>query len=138
VGFKDGEISDVHDKSLDDPRVLYTVKELLSAVKDVCCLDEIFAPSEITTDRMARKHMLSRSHTRPNITKESKMQKFNWALRDKARRIGQVAQLASLVDILYDLIPIGRAKETSFQIGEYKTSGGSLLPSDGTQSSMYF
>ncbi|KAJ5557005.1 hypothetical protein N7494_000920 [Penicillium frequentans] len=133
VGFKDGGISDVHNKALEDPRVLSTVKELLSAVKDVCCFgDELFSPSELTLDRMAKKHMPSRSHTRPNPIKESKVQKLNWALRDKAKRITQVGQLASLVDILYNLVPIRNEKETPFQMGEYKASGGSLMPSDGS------
>lgn len=138
VGLKDGGISDVHDKALDDPRVFSTVKELLSAVKDVCCLgDEVFSPSELTTDSTVRRHMLSRSHTRPNFMKESKVHKLNWALRDKAKSITQVGQFASLVDILYNLIPIGTGKETSFQTREYKTSGGSLMHSDGMQSRMF-
>ncbi|KAJ6002962.1 hypothetical protein N7451_005509 [Penicillium sp. IBT 35674x] len=132
VGLKDGGISDVHDKALDDPRIVSTVNELLSAVKDVCCFgDELFSPSELTPDWMAKKHMLSRSHTRPNSIKESKVHKLNWALRDKAKRITQVEQFASLVDILYNLVPIGHGKETPFQMEGYKASCGSLVHSDG-------
>lgn len=132
VGFENGGLSDVHVKALDDPRVISTVKELLSAVKDVCCFgDELFSPSELIPDRMAKKHMLSRSHIRPNSIKESKVHKLNWALRDKAKRITQVEQFAALVNILYNLVPIGDEKETPFQMGVYKASGGSLIHSDG-------
>lgn len=133
VGFKDGGISDVHDKALNDQRILSTVNELLSAVKDVCCLgDDLFSPSESIPDKTTRKHMLSRSNTRPNITKDSKVQKLNWTLRGKAKRITQVGQLACMIDILYDLIPIGKEKDMPFLIGAYQSSDGSLIQSDGT------
>ncbi|KAJ5663271.1 hypothetical protein N7507_004002 [Penicillium longicatenatum] len=128
VGLKDGGILDVHHKALDDPRILSTVNELLSAVKDVCSLgDDMFAPSEFASDRMVRNQMPSRNHIR---TKESRMQKFNWSLRDKAKRITQVGQFASLVDILYKLIPIGSEEEKSSQIGKYRNSGGSSMRSN--------
>ncbi|KAJ5623014.1 hypothetical protein N7490_011619 [Penicillium lividum] len=107
VGFENGGVSDVHDKTLDDPHILSAVKDLLTVVKDVCHIeDDVFSPSEFTPD-MTGKHVLPRRHTRLDMGKGPKMQKLNWALRDKAKRVTQVGNFAALVDILYSLVPVG-------------------------------
>ncbi|KAJ5769019.1 hypothetical protein N7520_003578 [Penicillium odoratum] len=107
VGFENGGVSDVHDKTLDDPHVLSAVKDLLTVVKDVCHIkDDVFSPSQFTPDTTG-KHVLPRRHTRLDIPKGPKMQKLNWALRDRAKRVNQVGNFAALVDILYSLVPVG-------------------------------
>lgn len=82
VGIQDGTVSNQHDKLLDDPRVLKTVIDLLSAIKYICG-----------------------SHG-PGIPPESKRQKLSWALRAKMKVTAQVSQLSSIVQTLYSLVPI--------------------------------
>lgn len=82
VGIQDGKVSPHHDKLLDDPRVLKTVIDLLSAIKYIC------GPHG------------------PGMPPESKRQKLSWALRAKMKVTAQVSQFSSIVQTLYSLVPI--------------------------------
>ena len=98
VGLGKDGLSDQHDKILDDPHTLLTVNELLSAIRDICRYDDnAVTKSKPISDKNA--------HSRAQL--ESKRQKLSWALRDKPKRIAQVAQFSSIVQTLHVLVPTG-------------------------------
>ncbi|KAJ6083040.1 hypothetical protein N7467_007175 [Penicillium canescens] len=118
IGFENGILSDEHDQYLDDPRTLSTVKELLSAIQDICGYDDDISP--ISTPMFTNK-------AHPRTPLESKRQKLSWALRDKAKRITQVEQFSSIVEILHSLIPINGESGMIFRHGEFARGGGSAM-----------
>ncbi|KAL2833710.1 prion-inhibition and propagation-domain-containing protein [Aspergillus cavernicola] len=114
VGLEEGGLLDKHDKLLDDPRTLWIVEELLSAIKDICSYNDDTFPTSTPTIRKRRAH--------PHATLESKRQKLSWALRDKAKWITQVERFSSIVEILHSLIPIHEETGGVSKYGE--PSGG--------------
>ncbi|KAJ5761766.1 uncharacterized protein N7511_005148 [Penicillium nucicola] len=111
VGFEQRDLSDGHDKLLDDPRTLSIVEELLSAIRDICGYDDDNFPMTVSGgDKRPIKGQLLNSHSHPHTSLESKRQKLSWALRDKAKRLAQVEQFSVLVENLHNLIPIRRER----------------------------
>ncbi|KAJ5352213.1 hypothetical protein N7452_001187 [Penicillium brevicompactum] len=96
VGLGKDGLSDQHDKLLDDPHTLLTVEELLSAIRDVCRYDD-------DADSKSKPTFEKHAHSRGPM--ESKRQKLSWALRDKPKRIAQVAHFSSIVQTLHALVP---------------------------------
>lgn len=97
VGLGPDGLSDQHDKFLDDPQILSTVEELLSAIRDICRYQE---------DTDSKSKPAFDGHTHSLAPLESKRQKLKWALRDKAKRTTQVEQFSSIVQTLHALVPI--------------------------------
>ena len=97
VGLGKDGLLDQHDKLLDDPQTLSTVKELLSAIRDICRYDD---------DVLSEPKSVLKGHAYSRVSLESKRQKLSWALRDKAKRITQVEQFSSIMQTLYALVPI--------------------------------
>ncbi|CAG8069864.1 unnamed protein product [Penicillium nalgiovense] len=123
VGIEQGRLSDEHDRLLDDPRILSTVQELLSAIKDICGYDDNTFPTNDLGYSMTINKQKSRCHARPQNPHESKRLKLSWALRDKAKRIAQVEQISLLVQNLHGLVPINGVRGATAKYEESTSSG---------------
>jgi hypothetical protein len=122
VGFEHQGLLDEHSKLLDDPRTLSIVEELLSAIKNICGYDDNAFPEPAPgVDNKSIKAQTFKSH-HLHAPVESKRQKLSWALRNKAKRIAQVEQFASLVENLYRLVPINGERGTVARYGESTSS----------------
>lgn len=102
VGIEIDGLSNQHHELLDDPQILSNVKDLLSSIKDTCGLEDNVGP---TTASGKSDHA--------GAPRGLKRQRLNWALRNKERRIAQVAQFSSMVDGLHSMVPVGRGSGLS-------------------------
>lgn len=119
VGFKQGSLSDEHDKLLDDPRILSIVEELLSAIKNICRDDDNPFPTTASgVQKRSLKDQMFKSHAPSHTPFESKRQKLSWVLRDKVKRMAQVEQFSLLVDNLHSLVPINGERNAVLSYGE--------------------
>lgn len=132
VGIEQGRLSDEHDRLLDDPRILSTVQELLSAIKDICGYDDNTFPTNDLGYSMTINKQKSRCHARPQNPHESKRLKLSWALRDKAKRIAQVEQISLLVQNLHGLVPINGVRGATAKYEESTSSGDPSKGLNGT------
>jgi hypothetical protein len=123
VGFEQQGLLDEHSKLLDDPRTLSIVKELLFAIKNICGYDDNTLPQPAAgVDNKPIKDQIFIRHDHVHTPLESKRRKLSWALRNKAKRIAQVEQVASLVENLYCLVPINGERGTVSRYGESTSS----------------
>jgi hypothetical protein len=102
VGFEKGGLTlkEEHDNLLDDQRTFNMIQELFSAIRDISGYGEnSFLESSPMSNRYAQT-------CNPG---ESSEQKLHRPTDTKAKRIAQVEQLSSLVNVLYRLIPINTA-----------------------------
>lgn len=117
VGLDNGELSSNHHEALDDPRIISMVCTYLSIIKSLCGDgdgDGEFPPLAGTSDRHAKRTLFlqGRAQAHANAPPESRRQKTNWALREKAKCKAQVEAIGSLVQSLCDLVPADGAKGT--------------------------
>lgn len=89
VGIERDGLSSRHHELLDDPRILSNAKNLLSSIKDSCGFEDNIGSETVSGKR---------DHTGP--PRGLRRQRLNWALRDKEKRIAQIAQFSSMVDDL--------------------------------------
>lgn len=95
VGIEPGGLSSQHNGLLDDARILANVKDLLSSIKETCGLEDNTGTATA-----------SEKFDYKDAPRGLKRQRLNWALRNKEKRIAQLAQFSSMVDDLHNLVPV--------------------------------